>query len=134
MEKKKILLTHPKISDILDVVIKKCSVPIIGSTNFYEVLAIARAKEIEKLGIIYDTKGINPLEIIKRIRMADPTVQILAWDCHTYFEDLADYPELLAEDIFFLDSHKFKSDCFFEIVNDFFTGKLTPFTVNELTT
>ena len=127
-----ILLTHPKLSDIVGKVQERCLVPIIGSTIYKEVLIKVVKGEVEKLGIVFDVVGINVLKLIKLVHEVEPRLPILAWDCPPLsFDEIVDYPELLEEHIFFIDSRYLEGDPFFECFNKFFSGTLTSFDFTE---
>jgi hypothetical protein len=127
-----ILLTHPNLISIVDKIQERCSMEITGSTDFKEVLALVQAKQVEKLGIVFEAKGIQTLDLIKKVYTMDPILPVLAWDCSgLYFEGLSDYPELLEDHIFFIKSSEFKEDSFFECFDKFFSGNLTAFDITE---
>jgi hypothetical protein len=130
----KILLTHPNLINVVDEMQDRCSARISGSTDYKRVLAKARAGEIEKLGIVFEIKGIGALDLVKQIYTINPVLPILAWDCSMHFENIGDYPELLEDHIFFIDSMKLKQDPFFEVFDKFFSEEtLTEFdfTISE---
>jgi hypothetical protein len=136
---KKILLTHPNLIEIVDRIQERCSVPIIGSSNYHEVITLTRAGEVEKLGIVFEARGkekedsINTLDLIKKLYAIDSTLPILAWDCSTlHFDEVGDYPEILKDHIFYIKSSKLKDDPFFEVFEKFFAETLTPFDITVL--
>ena len=125
---KKILLTHPDLIGIVDRIQEKSSSIIVGSLNYKEVIAMAEVGCIEKLGIVFEAKGISTLDFIKKIYTIDPVLPVLAWDCSPlYFDELGDYPELLEDHIFYINSKELKGDFFFEIFDKFFSENLTSF-------
>jgi hypothetical protein len=129
----KILLTHPNLIGIVDRVQEKCSAPIIGSSNYQEVLNKIAQGEVEKLGIVFEVTGIDSLELIKKVYALDPTLPILAWDCvGLHFDELGDYQELLEDHIFYINSKDLKGDPFFEMFDKFYCGTLIPFNFLEL--
>ena len=128
----KILLTHPNLINIVNKIQENCSTTITGSTNFEEVLAMAKAGEIEKIGIVFEITRINTLDFIKQIYKINPSIPILAWDCTLHFEELEEHPELLEDHIFFIDSARLKTDSFFECFDKFFSKTLTEFDFTEL--
>jgi hypothetical protein len=128
--KKKILLTHPKLSDNIKNVQSTCP-NVIGSTNFEEVYVMVKAGEVEKICIIFDIIGTDPLTAIKKIYTADPTIFVLAWNCPAVgIQDLASFPELLTNRIFYM-CHM-KVDYLLDTICKFFSGTLTPTEIKRL--
>ena len=128
-----ILLTHPKLSGITGKIQERCPVPITGSTSYKDVLIRVIKGDVEKLGIVFDVVGIDILRLISLAHEVEPELPILAWDCPPpSFDKIVDYPELLEDHIFFIDSRYLEGDPFFECFNKFYCGTLTPFDFVEL--
>jgi hypothetical protein len=130
---KNILITHPNFVGFANKISKESDSIVIGNSNCEEVLESIKKGDVEKLGIIFETRGMNVLDFIKKAYSIDQTLPILVLNCPSlHFEELADYPELLEDNIFFVDCSDFKDDPFFELLNKFFSESLTKFDVEIL--
>lgn len=130
---KNILFTHPNFLGIVEKIQERFTSPVISATSDYKkVLEMVEKGEVEKLGIVLDHTEISTLDLIQKVYKIDNSIPILVFDCNIDFKDVADYPELLEDNIFCLDSLELKEDSFFDVFEKFFSETLTIFDVEIL--
>jgi hypothetical protein len=127
-----ILFSHPNFIGIVEKINETCPF-VVACSDYKEVLDLVEKKEIERLCILLDHTEINTLDLIKKVYAIDKTLPILALDCNFSFEQIADYPELLEDNIFCINSSELIDEAVPEVFNDFFERTLTSKEIEILT-